>query len=214
MRCIPQKYPQYIDEGISQTPHHVCGQFLEWFDMKEAKKYINHWLKAVYKSASWSLGPPGDLLYFYECLLQLVEGTWLVNRMDNNSDRLGNISAISDDEKFDIMHPSNYCRLIQAASAFDYFPRNLSALEFINPYLVFDKFFKYRQLQDWRDMLYDLFRGALTNHDMEHMGTYFDLVRIKRHLDKLVEASHLISIREFIRENGKWKEIASYGSPA
>jgi hypothetical protein len=42
----------------------------------------------------------------------------------------------------------------------DYYPRYLSVREFINPYLVFEKFFKYRDLEEWKDDLYEVVEYA------------------------------------------------------
>jgi hypothetical protein len=85
---------------------------------------------------------------------RLIEAANLVNKM-NTPQSLGVLQEASEGE-IDLTNDAFYCKGQSSYSAWDYFPRSLSKKQFINPYQVFRKFFKYQDLPLWRDQLNDL----------------------------------------------------------
>ncbi len=64
------------------------------------------------------------LFFFNERLLRLIKAGWLINQMDN-SKRLANLLVEHPNEKINMMDPVLYCRPVNLADAWDYFPRSL-----------------------------------------------------------------------------------------
>jgi len=71
----------------------------------------------------------------------------------------------------------------------------LSGKEFIYPYLVFKKFLKFHNLQEWQDELYRLLYYALLSDSNSRAGVEIDYLGIYQLLQKLVEAAHLINLK-------------------
>lgn len=197
MSIIPKaRFPQYLAEHFMAAPHHVCAEFIEWYELPVAKAHLGGWIKAAYRKKHWTYGSPQDLLHFYQSVLQLIEGVWLVNQNDN-SKRLGNLSNNSMHDRYSVVNPALYCAADRLQLAFNFFPRNLSVKDIVNPYRVFSTIFHRNPIEAWKQDLHDMLQAALADHSMESLGTILDLVNIKQMLDRLFEATHLIVIREF-----------------
>ncbi len=82
------------------------------------------------------------------------------------------------------------------------FPRNLTKEEYCNPYSVLRSFFKYQTLPQWLNIWQDRVDAALCPEDS---GTFVNDFRVLKYLSKLVEALHLINVREVHHLNGRLK---------
>lgn len=197
-----QLFPQNLSQEEIANPHLVIHSFFDEFGLQGAKKYISGWMAAVYEKENPVKRSPSNLIYFTERLFRLIEAGWLINQMDN-SKRLANLSLQYDLEKIDFMDPVLYCNRLYKEMSWDIFPRSLSAKEYISPYRVFSKIFKFHSLSKWKDELRNILHLALSNCDIEHTGETINFLGYKKHLDKLVEASHLIDVREFEWSNNQ-----------
>ena len=63
-------------------------------------------------------------------------------------------------------------------------------------YLTFKRFFKYLSLQACKQELQDLLEYALVETSLTQAGIEKDMLPLYFHLSKLVEAAHLIDVRE------------------
>lgn len=88
----------------------------------------------------------------------------------------------SPENEIDLMNPVSSYGWQSKYSAWDYFPRSLSKKQFINPYLVFKKFFKYQDLPIWRDLLYDFLYNAFVPQMELETGEYA-MLAIQKHLN-------------------------------
>ncbi len=74
--------------------------------------------------------------------------------------------------------------------------------EYKNPYKVFGKFFKYQPVEKWRQdigLVLDYALGAYTDScDLNLLKMYF-------HLFKLMEAAHIVDVREVTHVAGYLK---------
>jgi hypothetical protein len=84
-----------------------------------------------------------------------------------------------------------------------YFPRSLNQKDYINPYKVFSKFFRFHSLNEWKKELRNISHLALSNYDVEDSGEVINTLGYKKRLDKLVDACHLINVREFEWSGGQ-----------
>lgn len=189
-------YPVNLTAEEIANPHMVAFTFIQEYDTSSANAIIDSWMTAVYKTEIWNDDVPGNLVFFSERLLRLMEAAWLINQM-NNGKRLANLLVEHQDEKINMMDPLLYCRPANLADAWDYFPRSLGRKEFINPYKVFSKFFEFHSLAEWKEDLHEMLNYALNDYGIESNGDVMDILSIKKYLNKLVDASYLINIREF-----------------
>jgi hypothetical protein len=86
-----------------------------------------------------------------------------------------------------------------SSNEWEEFPRFLSVKEFCNPYKVFRKFFKYQPCNEWVHDLEQTVDCALSNNNGE-LG--LEMIAIYTHLVKLIEAAHLINVREVTHIGG------------
>jgi hypothetical protein len=73
-------------------------------------------------------------------------------------------------------------------------------------YLAFKRFFKYLTPDEWKDELHDLMEFALGKASFSEACVDFDTLTIYFHLTKLVEAAHIIDVREITHIGGSIKK--------
>jgi hypothetical protein len=77
--------------------------------------------------------------------------------------------------------------------------------EYKNPYVVFKRFFKFKELPKWKSDLQDILSYALGKDTLFEAGVYIDCLSIYLHLTKLIEAAHLVDAREIYHIGGMIK---------
>lgn len=183
------------------NPYLAVNYFCRDFNLRDAKKYLNGWITAVFEKVSWIKKSPADLVYFTERFYQLLEAGWLISQKDN-SKRLANLSLQYKVDEIDYMDPVLYSDRNYNVLWED-FPRSLNKKEFINPYRVFSKIFKFQSLDEWKMELRNIYHLALTNIDVKHTGEAINTFGFAKRLNKFVEACQLINVREFEWSDGK-----------
>lgn len=95
-----------------------------------------------------------------------------------------------------------YARPHSTCPEWEYLPRELSEAEYKNPYLVFKRFFKYQKIEKWQQDIEEILDCALASctDDCD-----LDLLKMYLYLTKLMEAAHLIDVREVTHINGYLK---------
>lgn len=147
---------------------------------KLVKKLVHYAsVPGIYKSQ-----PTGDVLLYTKMINSLIKAT-------NALRHKGCSPAIINRD--DLFNKKYYCSHYVTADAWREFPRHLSEKEYCNPYMVFKKFFNCQPLADWVQCWELAVRGAFCND-----GVYESVVPEKAcsYLTKLVEAAHLINVRE------------------
>jgi hypothetical protein len=76
----------------------------------------------------------------------------------------------------------------------------LSRKEYINPYKALHGFFEWKTLPEWRDVLKDLLRAAITKYPINEGYEDRNLFVTCRHLPELLKALHLIYVRKLNAE--------------
>ena len=136
-------------------------------------------------------------MWFLERLESGINAAYLINKEKKKSP----LSIGKDD----VFNPNLYCSWHADQGEWDFFPRSLSLKEYIDPYLVFKRFFKYLTLAEWKDELRELMEFALGKTSFSEACVDFDTLQIYFHLTKLVEAAHLIDVREITHIGGRIK---------
>ncbi|UPK72862.1 hypothetical protein [Chitinophaga filiformis] len=185
-----------------RDPHEAIHEYFSSYDMPGARQIINQWFGSTSKKRPSKISPSG-LQFFYDRTESFIEAAFLVAQLDNR-ERKG-IIVPCNDEEIDVMNPILFCawikgiegKTISAREAWDTFPRNLSYKEFLNPYLAFEKFFSFLTLGEWREALRELLGMGMSRRTFLDETIDFDLLGIKKRLEKLLEAGHLIDVREY-----------------
>ncbi len=195
--CKPFEYsPMRLAAKEINFPFKVIDDFFEVRPIKEYRKYISSLLKASYGNSYWTKDDPAILLQFYENLSQLIEAAYIIYSNQSNEEVNGSLLADPGATKKEIIELTLYSEQNAPSANWDFFPRYVSEKEFINPYCVFIKFFQYHSLPEWRKELYNIVYYALISDSSFSCGENIDYLSIYLLLQKLVEAAHLIQVRE------------------
>ena len=192
----------YIDTSIwykneITDPYQAITELFTAADLAYYRRTIKGALNAACSDKVWNKTSPGDLLWFLERLESGINAAHLINKEKKKSPlSIG---------KEDVFNPNLYCSWHADQGEWDFFPRSLSLKEYIDPYLAFKKFFKYLTLAEWKDRLRELMEFALGKTSFSEACVDFDTLQIYFHLTKLVEAAHLIDVREITHIGGRIK---------
>jgi len=175
-------------------PYQVIAEFFCSTHLTAYRKCIKDALKAAAGKFIWRKYNPGDLLYDFKMIESVINAAYLINK-ENKTSPL----TISKESSF---NPNLFCGWHADSTQWDYFPRALSFKEFSNPYLTFKRFFKYLSLPKWKLELQDLLDYALVETSLSEAGIEKDMLSLYFHLSKLIEAAHLIDVREISHIDG------------
>ncbi len=95
-----------------------------------------------------------------------------------------------------------YAKPYSACPEWDYLPRMLNASEYKNPYLVFKRFFKDYNVGQWKAAINEVLDYAFARYADP---CDLNLLLIYLQLTKLMEAAHLIDVREITHVGGRLK---------
>lgn len=180
-----------------KDPYQVIAEFFSAADIASHRKRIRDVLKAACSDHIWRKENPGDLLYDFKLIESVINAAYLINKEKKKSP--------IDIATYDLLNKNLYCGLHAGSNEWDFLPRSLSKKEYINPYLTFKRFFQYLKLHEWKQELSYLLDYALVNTSLSEAGIEIDVLSIYFHLTKLVEAAHLIDVREITHVGGHIK---------
>lgn len=106
---------------------------------------------------------------------------------------------------YDLFNPNLFRGWGRDTTDWEFIPHSLSLKEYSNPYVVFKRFFKFKELAKWKSDLRDILNYALTKESLYEAAVYIDCLSIYLHLMKLIEAAHLIDVREIYHIGGMMK---------
>jgi len=129
-------------------------------------------------------------------LERLLEAAYLLQRDDDLLEANGSTieeSALQNST----VNAELYCRPSIHRPTWNYIPKHLQNDEFINPYAAITRFFDCRDLPGWRHLLSELMEFAtLAGSNIYEVGPDFNVQEAFSLLYKIVEAAHLIDVRE------------------
>ncbi|XVJ67827.1 MAG: hypothetical protein HEQ40_17210 [Lacibacter sp.] len=171
----------------------AIDNFFDNFGYTPAKKILARILYTACSYKTWSAGSPSQVLYFTELLQQLIDTAFLIT--ENNAI---NPKAILSKTKYNrqklLTHTHTFCSNPRY-TPWQYLPRHLSYKEFLNPYKALDTFTTYYTLAQWKKQVQEMQFYALSGSDWEDLPDGRSLLKLHTHLQKLIEAFHLIYVR-------------------
>jgi hypothetical protein len=192
----------------SGEPYRVIEDFFSFASLKRHRKYISSMLKASYSEDYWRKSDPGSLLFFQERIEELMKATYLLTVKKNKT--LQKKEARLKNEVLErAIDPAVYVGWPEGNAMWEFFPRSLSKKEFINPYIAFEKFFDFKNLNEWLAQFKELINYALSPYGKES-ALDIDYLQTNNLLQKLIEASHLIHVRVNKRGPREAQETGSH----
>jgi hypothetical protein len=169
---------------IIADPYQVFAETFfhsEMCHFRSVIKKIFHYAEAdeIYKDKS-----PCDVLLYMKIIRSVIKAAHSLKEK-----KKGPIDV----SELNVFNKNYYCSHLKTSTEWEDFPRFLSMKAFCNPYPVFKKFFKYQTLEkwlrDWEEAVDCALSECSGGMEIDMIGTY-------THLAKLVEAAHLINVRE------------------
>ena len=182
------------DAGADDHKWPQCYQsiraFFESFTLPDARNYLLSSVRAAEGPTIWKREDPADLLFFYENLEGMVDDVFTVIRKNLTRDK----AVLAKHADMNLCD-NRICCGASEQDVWDYFPRNLSAKEFIDPYKALQKFTSWRTKKEWKEILRSILSHALGADSLSESGVHLELVRINGLLHKMLEAAYVIDLR-------------------
>lgn len=176
--------------------YRAINNFFESFSLPFARDYLLSALKAAESNQIWDKGAPTDLLYFFECMETLLPAIYSIVKDGNKTKR---VILLKSPNSFDLTQYHLYCGRYDRHTPWDYFPRNLSAKEYRDPYKALLKFTAKASKKEWKETLHYLLSYALGANSLSELGVNLELISISEHLQKMLDACHLFYVRTAIQ---------------
>ena len=180
--------------AIIDDPYHVFATALEGGKVFYFRRLIRKLFQYVDSGKIYSEKTPSEILFQIRLLCSVIKAAHELRKIKSGPIK------VSENNLFD---KNYFCSTDRLSHAWNEFPRTLSLKEYCNPYLVMRNFFKYQDLDSWLEVLRDIGDYALSKFTGEYILP--DTVRLYTNLLKLVEAAHLINIREVTHIGGHLK---------
>ena len=197
-----KKQPDYLStslwyRNLITDPYQVIAEFFSAASIVSHRKIIKGAIIAFCTDRLYRKESPGDVLHEFKLLESVINAAYIIN-LEKKENPL-------DISESDLFNKNLYYGKHRYLTEWECFPRSLSMKEYINPYLVFKKFFKYQELGSWKNDLQEILEFSLVKTSCLEGGTSIDILSIYFHLTKLVEAAHLIDVREVTHVGGQIK---------
>ena len=179
-----EHYPKTLRQHEIENPMSVVADFFFADSVKGHGKRLKEWRYYVVNDEHYNekRHGPGTLLFFYDLNLKLLEAMFLLLCTYKNFSY--------QQEKL------TEAQLEEEREQWEYYPKNLTLKEQLNPYIAVKKVFKKIKPQAYRDHLHEWSHVALYNNaDTE--GLYAgEIIAVYENLLKLYSAAWLIYQRE------------------
>lgn len=178
-----------------RLPHYpLITEFFDCYSVSQARSTLNKIIKYADGSKSWQGSSPSDPLFFIENIEKLIQASFsLTGWYDERPAAI--IPAGKEEKHWSLTEYKWYCGRHVGYSPWHYFPRHLSKKEYSNPYRVLEKFTKLQSIEKWNETIKNLLHYALSTGSIEEYHSNIGILQYSRHLNKLIEATHLIEVR-------------------
>lgn len=188
-------------------PYQTIHSFFDSYGLVHARSILQELIKKADSEKSWNRSASCDVLFFSERINELIEAVFLIV---NTSGQRPEVILSKDIEHnvWLLTEYDNYCGFHRDDTPWDFFPRHLSKKGFLDPYKALEKFATFRNIEQWKQVIRDLAYHVLSDIPLNEFDDSKTTLRTYIHLNKLIEATHLIEIRiqpETPKPRRKWK---------
>ncbi|MBS1668235.1 MAG: hypothetical protein JST58_12730 [Bacteroidetes bacterium] len=178
---------------IMDDPYMVFSELFTVADISHFRKTIKKLVLFAGINKVYKIEAPRDFLYDLRLLNSVLKAAHYLREIKKSP-----IEVLESD----LFNKKYYCRNMEHSEEWEEFPRYLSKKEYCNPYLVFKRMFKYQDLDQWIVDLTELGEYAMSTDRVE---PGLDMISIHSYLSKMVEAAHIIDVREVTHVDGRLK---------
>ncbi|XVJ64771.1 MAG: hypothetical protein HEQ40_00845 [Lacibacter sp.] len=176
--------------------HHYqkIDNFYDIYDLPAARKMLTRSMKAACAEQVWEQ-LPANVLFFTEQLtilskaaIKIIENHDFINEVE--------IEPGTDNGVWMLNQYALYCGWCKYRTPWDYFPRHLSKKEFLDPYAALQKFSAYHNSAEWKKVIANIRYYALSHESIFEVIPKTCFIGTWNQLHKLLEATHLIEVRQ------------------
>lgn len=182
-------FPTRLTMKMIANPFSVINEFFDQeIDIVNAREELKNWWRSAFsEKCLLTKSEMVSLIGFRDQLLTLIEASSLLPVA---------VEEFIEMEGNELLNTSNFCgSLHEGYTPWDYFPRYLNKKEYVNPQLMLSKFFAYKTLPEWRDVLEELFSAAISDCSIHTCTNDEDIMKSCEYIMKLFEALYLLKIR-------------------
>jgi len=175
-------------------PYQTIHSFFDAYGLVHARLILQELIKKADSEKSWNRSACCDVLFYTEKIIELIEAVFhIVNTYDQHEDVT--LDKEAGEEIWLLKDYGSWCGSHRNDTPWDFFPRHLSKKEFLDPYKALEKFTSFRNIDQWKQTIKDLAYHALSEVPLNEFDDSKSTLRTYIHLNKLIEATHLIEIR-------------------
>ena len=168
--------------------YQIIAEFFSTYNVSYVRKTMQQIIRSAYSDYVWAKGTPEDLLFNFEKLESVINACFIINREKKHSPIEVNSEQLFNRNLFRGWH-ANY-------TDWDEMPKFLSIKEYHDPYLGVRRFFKYKNVHEWKELLNKILHYAFSSSSILEEVANFDTLTVLDKLTRLIEATHLIDVRE------------------
>lgn len=173
---------------VIEDPYQIVAAAFDFTNVDDFRETIKTAILAACSDKIYRRASPADLMYDFKIIESVVNAAYLINLEKKKS-------SLVIEEK-DLLNKELYRGRFSSQRDWDDFPRFVCEEEYVDPYLVFKRFFKYQRMTGWKQDMELILQHALGKCNLFEMGIEIDVLSVFIHLTKLIEAAHLIDVRE------------------
>lgn len=174
--------------------YHTIDNFFDTYDLPAAQKMLSRCIKAACSDKVWNY-LPANVLFFTEQLSMIIKAAIKIMQEYNFKKEI-EIEAETNSNLWMLNQYNTYCGWCKHRTPWDYFPRHLSKKEFLDPYLALEKFTNYHGPRQWKKIIANIRYYALSHESIFEIVDKPNFIDTWLHLHKLLEATHLIEVRQ------------------
>ncbi|MGJ7033794.1 hypothetical protein [Niabella hirudinis] len=179
---------------VVTDPYQVFAECFVFTDIGSYRKTIRQVLLSAARNKVHKKESPASVLDLFKAIHSVMLAARALYRQNKTSE------LQLKPEQF--MDKRLYTRPGAAFAEWEYLPKTLSKKEYQNPYLVFHRFFKYQNTEAWQQSMEQVLSNAFSGYASDHT---LHLLNLYLHLTRLMEAAHLIDVREVLHVDGDLK---------
>jgi hypothetical protein len=175
-----------------QYAYRSIHEFFDNYDFYSAVKETNRIIKAAASEKAWLTRRPYQPVYFMEVMQPLIAAAFV---LEKHAGRRASCIILSETGIPDLAQTQNYVGRHRYSNAWNCMPRHLNAAQFHDPYLAIRKFTARQTEGEWKQVCKDLGEYALSNSSVIDEYLLPEILAIRLHLLRLIEACHLLQVR-------------------
>jgi hypothetical protein len=183
----------------TKNAYAVIAEFFSARSITDSKQYLQKFLKAAMDQKPVKANP-SNVIYFYKTLDNLVGAALHIQA--NEAFRQEAIIELGQNELPDLTKTTDYIGWLSPHHTWLYAPKALSAKQYANPYLVFQKLSRFGTAEQWKSIMRELQDFTFYKSSFAETAEEYNIIKLYCLLQKTIEAAHLVDVRAITELHG------------